>query len=258
MMHLVPVAGSVLSSLALGQAEARPAVMIHGLLFGNMATWYTSLAAPMAATHRVMLYDQRGHGDSPVAAMGYDIAAQLADLRAVLAHHGFAGRPVDVVGHSMGAVIALEFALQFPSLVRRLVLIDASLPLARHVLPDLLSVTSPAVLDQYIQAHQLAHRNVHGRRLARAHRRLEQLFFHSSLVSDLRRTPETSDQAIKRLIPPTLLVYGRRSACLESGRRLQRLLPASRLELLDCGHFVVEEAPAALRQLVVPFLEGGE
>lgn len=251
-MHLIPVRGAVLSSLALGHDAARPAVLIHGLLFGNMATWYTSLAPQLAANHKVVLYDQRGHGDSPVAPAGYDMATQLEDLETVLSHHGMAGLPVDVVGHSVGAVIALKFALGFPGRVRRLVLIDAPLPLDRHVLPDLLAVDRPEVLDGYIWQHQ---GSVGGRRLRRLHNRLDGLFFHSTLVADLRAEAEATDDAIARLIPPTLLVYGRHSECLESGRRLQRLLPEARLELLDCGHYVVEEAPAELRRLVMPFLQ---
>jgi pimeloyl-ACP methyl ester carboxylesterase len=251
-MHLISARDAVLSSLVLGDEGAPPVVMIHGLMFGNMATWYSSLAAPLAANHRVVLYDQRGHGDSPVAATGYDLGTQLEDLQAVLRHHGLAGKKVDVVGHSMGAVIALHFGLQFPQQVRRLVLIDAPLPVHRLVLPDLQNVTSPAVLADYIEANRRD--NAGGRRLERLHRRLEQLFFHSTLVADLGKDSAISDEALAQLIPRTLLVYGRQSHCLESGGFLDRLLPDARLELLDCGHYVVEDAPDALRQLVMRFL----
>lgn len=248
---MIPVSDSTLSSLALGQQGRPSAVLIHGLLFGNMATWYTSLAAQLAETHRVVLYDQRGHGDSPVAATGYDFQTQIDDLQAVLSHHGMAGGPVDVVGHSMGAVIALQFALRRPERVRRLVLVDAPLPLSRHVLPELLAVDRPDVLAGYIGERQ---QKAAERRLRRIHRRLEGLFFQSTLVADLAAEPEISDEVVSRLIPATLLVYGRGSQCVETGRRLGRLLPEARLELLDCGHYVVEEAPAELRRLVIPFL----
>lgn len=251
-MHLIPVKGGVLSSLALGPIDAQPAVMIHGIVFGNMATWYSSLAAPLSATHRVVLYDQRGHGDSPVAPAGYDLATQIDDLQAILSHHAIDGRPVDLVGHSMGAIIAMQFALRFPDRVRRLVLIDAPLPIRAHVLPDLIQVSEPGVLDGYIAEHR---GTFSGRRLERIHRRLEQLFFHSTLVADLRDEPEPADASIARLLPPTLLVYGRYSDCLPAGRRLSRLVRGARLELLDSGHYVVEDAPVALRQVVIPFLE---
>jgi pimeloyl-ACP methyl ester carboxylesterase len=249
-MQLIPVRDAVLSSLTLGQQGKPAAVLVHGLLFGNMATWYTSLAAQLAETHRVVLYDQRGHGDSPLAPTGYDMRTQVEDLQAVLSHHGMAD-PVDVVGHSMGAVIALQFALRHPERIRRLVLVDAPLPLDRHVLPELLAVDRPEVLAGYIGERQQKGTE---RRLARIHRRLEGLFFRSSLVDDLSAEPEISDATIARLTPPTLLVYGRNSECLETGQHLSSLLPDARLELLDCGHYVIEEAPAELRQLVIPFL----
>lgn len=250
-MQLIPVRDAVLSSLALGRQGKPSAVLIHGLLFGNMATWYTSLAAQLAETHHVVLYDQRGHGDSPVSATGYDMHTQLQDLQAVLSHHGMAEEAVDVVGHSMGAVIALQFALRHPQRVRRLVLVDAPLPLTRHVLPELLAVDRPEVLAGYIGERQ---QKAAERRLRRVHRRLEGLFFQSSLVADLTAEPEISDASLAGLVAPTLLVYGRASECVEAGRHLGRLMPDARLELLDCGHYVVEEAPAELRRLVIPFL----
>jgi pimeloyl-ACP methyl ester carboxylesterase len=250
-MHVIPVRDTALSSLALGEEGARPAVLIHGLLFGNMATWYTSLAGQLADTHRVVLYDQRGHGDSPVAMTGYDMRTQVEDLQGVLSHHGMGEDAVDVVGHSMGAVIALQFALRHPERVRRLVLVDAPLPLQRHVLPELLAVDRPEVLAGYIGERQ---QKAAERRLRRIHRRLDGLFFNSTMVADLTAEPEIADDAIARLTLPVLLVYGRGSECLDAGRHLDRLLPRARLELLDCGHYVVEESPAELRRLVIPFL----
>ena len=254
-MQLIQTNGTVLSSLEMGAQGFTPVLMIHGLMFGNMATWYSSMAAPMAKQHHVVLYDQRGHGDSPVTATGYDLDTQLADLRSVLAHYGLDRRPIDVVGHSMGAVLALNMALSSPDRVRRLVLVDAPLPVGEHVLPDLLNVHSPEVLAGYIDANQNASG---GRRRERMHRRLEQLFFHSTLVRDLTDYPTPSDSELSRLRVSTLLVYGRHSHCVASGAKLESLLPAARLELLDCGHYVVEDQPDALRQLVISFLEDRE
>lgn len=253
-MQIVPVRDAFLSSVALGEHGKPPAVLIHGLLFGNMATWYTSLAPQLAASHHVILYDQRGHGDSPVAATGYDMATQIEDLQAVLAHRGFDDAAVDVVGHSMGAVIALHFALHHPDRVRKLVIIDAPLPLERHVLPDLHVVNGPAVLDGFILERQ---GDAKGRRLERLQRRLHDLLFDSTLVSDLSALQEPDEREIRDLIPPTLLIYGRQSECLPAGEKLAGLLPNARFEVLESSHYVVEEAPTELRSLVLPFLAEG-
>lgn len=250
-MHLIPVRDGVICSVVLGREDAPPVVMIHGLVFGNMATWYSSLGAPLARHHRVMLYDQRGHGSSPVSATGYSVDTQVEDLQAVLAYHGVAAKQVDIVGHSMGAVVALHFALNFPKQVRRLVLVDAPLPLEQHVLPDLMNVTSPEVLASYVEVNR---GKLKGRRLDRLHQRLKRLFFHSTLVADLRESHSLPRGKIEQLIVPTLLVYGRHSHCLESAWLLQQILPQANLALLECGHYVVEDEPDALRQLVIAFL----
>ncbi|MDB5968863.1 MAG: alpha/beta hydrolase [Hydrocarboniphaga sp.] len=250
MHHTIAVNGAQLSSLALGAGDGTPLVMLHGLISGNMASWYSAYATPLARARRVLLYDQRGHGDSSLPSGGFDLDAQAADLLAVLAHHGHADTAVDIVGHSMGALIALHFALRHPRRVQRLVLVDAPMPARDHVAPSLLGVTSPEALAAYVDAELPAS----GRRRERLLKRLSALFFGSTLMQDVLAMNAEPDAALAALDLPVLLVYGRRSPCLAAGHRLQRLLPRAQLELIDCGHYIPEEAPAALRAQLDAFL----
>jgi pimeloyl-ACP methyl ester carboxylesterase len=69
---------------------------------------------------RVIAYDLRGRGDSDKPDTGYGLEAHGDDLAHLLDHYGL-DRAV-VVGHSLGAMIALTFAVKRHDRVSRLVL----------------------------------------------------------------------------------------------------------------------------------------
>ncbi len=240
--------GAVLSALALGRAEAPPVVMLHGLVWGNMASFYSSIALKLAAGFRVILYDQRGHGGSSLAHSGFDLESQANDLAAVLAHFGLASTRVDLVGHSMGALIALRFALRQPAAVRRLALLDAPMPASAHVAPSLRSCISEADLDSLIDPH------LKGRRRDRMRQRLCALLLQSSLVTDVSAMDNEPAAAMAGFDVRVLLIYGRTSPCLEAGEALRRVLRHVEFCVLEAGHYVLEEAPEQLLAHLTRFL----
>ena len=234
-------------------------VMCHGLVFGSIATWYFSAASTLAQRYRVLLYDQRGHGKSELTASGYDLATQAADLAGLIEQvqgtvTGVARPPVTLVGHSYGALIALHYALMQPQRVARLVLIDAPLPACRHVYPSMASIDSQSALEN-LYPEALRGQLERGARAARRQQeRLQTLFLHSSLRADVQAAGDIEDSRLAQLSVPVLCLYGRDSDCLSAGERLARSLPHARLELLDCGHYVPVEAPAAMSAALERFL----
>lgn len=93
----------------------RPLVFIHaGIADSRM--WDGQFSA-LAGSFKVVRYDMRGFGRTPPAEGSY---AHHEDLAALLTHLGL-GR-VSLVGCSMGSKTALDFALQYPERVDRLVL----------------------------------------------------------------------------------------------------------------------------------------
>ena len=95
-----------------------PLVFLHGL-GATHRYWYTGLAQLEAPAHLVLV-DLLGFGDSPKPWCRYTLDRHLAPLHAALDR--FTG--MTLVGHSMGAALALAYAARFPGAVRQLVLLS--------------------------------------------------------------------------------------------------------------------------------------
>jgi len=105
-------------------------VFVHGWTCNH--TYFGPQADHFKAAHRVVSVDLRGHGMSDQPDDGYTMAGLADDVAWVCAELALE-RPV-VVGHSMGAVIALELAARHPDLPATVVLVD---PAPIVVAPDL-------------------------------------------------------------------------------------------------------------------------
>ncbi|MBO0611971.1 MAG: hypothetical protein RL122_402 [Pseudomonadota bacterium] len=100
-------------------SSAAPLVVLHGLL-GSLDNWHT-FARGQAGKRTVLAIDLRNHGDSPhVAGMSY--RQMVDDVVAVL--DTLAIPECYLMGHSMGGKVAMMLALQHPSRVRRLLVVD--------------------------------------------------------------------------------------------------------------------------------------
>jgi pimeloyl-ACP methyl ester carboxylesterase len=229
-------------------------VFCHGLVFGSMASWYFSIAAKLAQRYRVVLYDMRGHGKSEIATAGYDLDTLANDLAAVIEHTVPRGEDITLIGHSYGALVALRYALKRKRYLRDLILVDAPLPASRYVYPSLADITSVDMLETQLSLSHLSSANVHSRRKDRVRERLETLFLKSSLRADIATSGDISDTELRRFDTSTLCIYGRDSDCAQVGRRLEKILPYAQLSWLDCGHYIIEEAPQQLLQTIESYL----
>jgi pimeloyl-ACP methyl ester carboxylesterase len=105
--------------------QGPPIVCIHGLTAN--AFCFQAYADELASDHRVIAYDLRGRGDSDKLEEGYSIPIHATDLNALIDELGLE-RPI-LIGHSLGALIALYFAAHYPDKLSKLVLVDAGAPL---------------------------------------------------------------------------------------------------------------------------------
>jgi pimeloyl-ACP methyl ester carboxylesterase len=265
--------------------EGPDLVLIHGLA-ANHAFWKFDLLVPLARGYRVTVYDLRGHGLSAMPDAGYDSAQMARDLGALLDHAGI--ECAHLAGHSQGAVVGLHYATLCPARVRSLTLVDARVravhPIQRlEDWPDgawaagvleQFGLSAPAdepdiglwLLDQMSAPGSAALRE----RMrdgewwvpfggwnngTRAAARWQKLLHSTTLRADVARLAGLTEECLRRLDLPVLLVYGSQSRCLQSYDGLRAALPDCRGVLVDgAGHFFPASRPEALVEPLRAFL----
>jgi pimeloyl-ACP methyl ester carboxylesterase len=108
----------------LDEGRGEPILLVHGFASTKEVNWEAPgwIATLTAAGRRAIALDNRGHGASAKLYNPADYHSRMMaeDVRALIDHLGL-GR-VDVMGYSMGARIAAFLALEYPELVRTVVL----------------------------------------------------------------------------------------------------------------------------------------
>jgi pimeloyl-ACP methyl ester carboxylesterase len=99
--------------------EGDPLLILHGFL-GSLDNWQ-SIAKELAANYQVFILDVRNHGKS-FHDNKHDYASLVEDLHFLVNHLGFS--KINLLGHSMGGKIAMLFALKYPHLVTKLIVVD--------------------------------------------------------------------------------------------------------------------------------------
>jgi pimeloyl-ACP methyl ester carboxylesterase len=119
--------GSTAGTVELAHAsygEGFPLVLVHGFT-GSSLDWI-DVVEPLARGRSVVTLDHRGHGESPNTgdAATYTFDQLVGDMSALLDRLEL--DRFDLLGHSMGGVVSMRYALQHPERVRSLVLMDTA------------------------------------------------------------------------------------------------------------------------------------
>ena len=234
------------------------------LVYGAMMEQHAwSRVIPHLPARTVYTYDRRGRGES-TNRRGYDVQWEVDDLVAFL---GALPQPLDVFGHSSGALLVLHAALQGIA-VRRLVLYEPPLASVRE--PRLPAELPGRLLDLVERGERdqaLAQFYQHGMwltaediaRLRQGPRWEDQKRYAETGAYDVtitRSFPFNAD-ALSRLTMPALLIYGDQSPdwMQEGVRKFAEALPNSSLQVLQGqGHNAQFSDPAMLGRVVSRFL----
>lgn len=103
-----------------GKQNASPVLFIHGL--GGSSSYFSPLLSRLSTTHELHTTDLEGHGLSPMSPAGNLTISSFAQDVQRLYQERSGGRPATVIAHSMGSLVALKFAIEYPHLVSKLIL----------------------------------------------------------------------------------------------------------------------------------------
>ncbi len=95
-------------------------VMIHGV--GLDLEMWAQQAAALRGSHRLLRYDLLGHGQTPPFGQALLLQDFVEQLNALLDEYAI--ERADIVGFSMGAMVAQAFALAHPARVQKLILLN--------------------------------------------------------------------------------------------------------------------------------------
>lgn len=104
------------------RGEGEPLLLLHG--FGSCADEWGSLAEKLAAKHRIVTVDARGHGQSTNPSGKFSHAQAADDIRALLDHLGI--KQARALGFSSGGMTLLHLATRYPDRVDKMVIVGAT------------------------------------------------------------------------------------------------------------------------------------
>lgn len=228
------------------RADRSPVLLVHGM-GGTGATWHRQVRVLRAVGRRVITVDLRGHGRSP-AAGSYRFTDFAGDLVALVDRLGL-GR-VDVVGHSLGAMVSATLAQHHPDRVGSVVLEEMPLPLRpRDPVPQIPQVRPS--LGEIARATGALLRDPAARRgfdRGRVEPAARQQFL-APLPDFWDRLPTTT--------APMLLIRGTRPGSMVDPARVDAVAqaaPAMTVAAVDSGHSVHRDRPREFTALMTGFL----
>ena len=256
--------GQVLAYIAMGDPNGTPVVLIHG--YTDNARDWVPLVPYLSPRFRLILVDIRGHGRSAKPECCYTRIDFAYDIKLLL--DALHIQRADIVGHSLGSIIAQSFAEFWPERTQRVVLISSSggprpgtppkkpaydyaaeiRKLREPIDPDspfmIAWWSSPTPVDPDFLARQ--RRDAAGIPL-----RVWIAILDQGIVdTDLQRT-------LPMLRAPTLLIWGSKDPIMaeEVRQTLREALPHAQVKIFEgLGHNPFWEDPAACAQAINAFL----
>ena len=256
-----------------GPVDGEIVVLLHG--FPQTSTsWNTVCERLHASGYRTLVFDQRGYARTarPRGRFAYRIGALVGDVVALI---DAVGTPVHLVGHDWGAVVAWATAARHPELLRTLTAV--SVP---HTLAFLRSlVSSNQALKSYYMAifqipwlpeallrrypkladRALGNTEMDAEAVQRVHTEIVDSGALKTAINWYRAIPFSSRAYMRNVSLPTTYLWSTNDVAL--GRRCAALCERYvtgpyRFEITDGSHWIPEEQPGLLHDLIVERIRG--
>jgi len=262
--------GESLAYIDMGEHSGPAVVLIHGYT-DNARDWVPMLPY-LSKRYRLILVDIRGHGQSGKPECCYSRLDFAYDIKLLL--DALDVREADIVGHSLGSIIAQTFAEYWPERTARVVLISSTggsppgkakkppqFDFAAEIrkLKEPIDADSPFMIAWWDSPTPVDPDFIRRQRKDAAGiplrvwlAVLDQALPADNVYADLQRT-------LPRLRAPTLLIWGSKDPIMEEDARqsLRDALPNATVKVFDgLGHNPFWEDPRGVALVINAFLNG--
>jgi len=249
-----------------------PLIILHGL-YGSGDNWIT-IARALSPYFTVYLIDQRNHGLSPHSPE-HTYKALTSDIEKFVEEQRL--EKLCIMGHSMGGKVAMNFTLQNPLRVHKLVVIDIAMrsytselstspQLAFHkkiisalASLDIAFAETREEIDKQL-ARYLPQKNIRHFLLKNIRRTRNGEFFWSLNIEALRINMflllDKIDAGELTFQGPVLVISGKNSGYIRKENHIdfRKAFPNSIIDEFDAGHWIHSEQPEILIKRMLEFL----
>jgi pimeloyl-ACP methyl ester carboxylesterase len=243
------------------EGSGPPVVLVHA--FHMDAREWDEIVPALAAEHRVIRYDVRGHGRSTSATQ--PVAAH-DDLRDLLDELNI--KQASLVGVSMGSGIVLDAALAYPDRVDRVVMISPTVAGIPTVVPfdwmtPIIAQVRAGAKDSAAALWWASSMMAGARARGRAGERYHRVVLDNARIwgeNPASRVPldPPAGQRLESLTKPLLVIVGQNDAAgiRQLAITLTTRVPYSRaLTIRNAGHMLSIERPDQLAEFIARFLD---
>lgn len=243
--------------------SGKPILLVHGLGSDNRGWEYQE--TELKNHFQLIIPDLRGHGQSKGGITDFIPAKRFAEDLDVLLSHLHVDR-AHIVGESMGGIIALQFVLDFPRRVNKLVLVDTT-PRVTEETADVVYGWREAQLaggnDAYFRATvrsgftpKWIEKNPEI--IEHLRQRAESLNTEGAVAAGLGLVTTDLTERLPEIAAETLVIHGDRDGIIniEMGRILNKGIKKSRFKIVNgSGHSPTVEKAKEFNRILISFLK---
>jgi 3-oxoadipate enol-lactonase len=238
-----------------GNPDDPKIVLIHGL-FVNSDSWRNQLDG-LKSEFNILRYDLRGHGRSTKPTTNFLVQNHVDDLKALLTHLNWT-KDIYLVGHSLGGMIALQYGIENPSNIKKIVAADTFCFVTKDAVKGVVGDINNNTLESY--ALLLSERGLRPYNDATAEFISKTVIDHMNKEDLIRATTATEGfnicEKLKSLNLPVLLLVGEKDerTPVQASQMLDNLLPQSELVVIqEAGHLTILDHPKDFNDHLLSF-----
>ncbi len=237
-------------------------LFIHGL--GSSSRDWEQQIPYFAKSYRVLTVDVRGHGQSDKPPGPYSVKQFSDDIAALL--HDLIITAVNVIGVSMGGMIAFQLAVDHPKLVKSMVIVNSGPELIPRTLMEKLAIWQRFVILRFMGMRKMGEVLAPRLFIKEEQAALREQFIERWAENDKRAYTDTLRalvgwsvlDRIGTITVPVLVMAADEDYTPVSAKKayLGKLPNARLLVIEDSRHATPMERPEAINTAVTEFLEG--